>query len=309
MQESLSMLRGSDLEHEDTLIVALTFRCNSRCRFCIVETEIANRVDDTDERVLERVFEANAESQDFTRLVLTGAEVTLLPNLPALASAATDRGGFSTVRIQTNARKLKDPQLVRSLVAAGIGEYFVSIHAHTAELDNLMTKSPPSFAEMQAGVANLLDAGARVISNTVMTSDNLRHLPEIAAFITSLGVRESHLWNFLNIGDAGQHAQLVPLSEGIPYVLGALDVWADAEVETVVKWLPKCLLGRHGELLDNHQPQMLIRDEFQKRMGTNFGFDCVHAQRCSAFGRGCDGLHEGYVRALGDERDLLRPFE
>ena len=79
-------------------------------------------------------------------------------------------------------------------------------------------------------------------------------------------------------------------------------------MSSVVKWLPRCMLGRHGRLLDNHQPQMLIRDEFQIRMGTHFGFSCPHAQRCSAFGRGCDGLHEGYVQARGDARELLTPF-
>jgi cyclic pyranopterin phosphate synthase len=90
-------------------------------------------------------------------------------------------------------------------------------------------------------------------------------------------------------------------------VRDALDVLVQAGIEPVVKWFPRCLLGQHGHLLDNRQPQMLIRDSFQDRLSHNFGFNCIHAEDCDWFGRGCDGLHERHVAVFGDSADLLRP--
>jgi cyclic pyranopterin phosphate synthase len=308
MGMSLEMVRRARLDGEDTLILPLNYRCNSRCRFCIIETEIGARFADTPLEVFEAVFAENARTRRFRRLTISGAESTLHPALVDTARAATTRGGFEVVRIQTNGRRLRDPDLARRLVDAGVREYFVSIHAHTPELDAWITRSSRSFAEMVEGVGNVLGLGARVVSNTVISADNAPHLDGIAAFLVDLGVRESQLWGFLEIGEeAGQADQAVPLSTSLPPLLRALARFEAAGSEVVLKWLPRCVLGRFADRLDNHQPQMLIRDEFQSRLSDHFGFGCVHADRCRWFGRGCDGLHESYVRAFGDEAARLQP--
>lgn len=308
MDHSLQMIREQSVDNEDTLIVTLTFRCNSRCRFCIIEKEIEDALPDTDDEVLRRVLELNRDARQFKRLTLTGAEVTLLDDLEGAARRATQEGGFEVVRIQTNGRKLRDRALVDRLMAAGVREYFVSVHAHTAELDAHVTRAPASFRQMQEGIANLLAAGARVITNTVVTRDNYQHLPAIAAFLLELGVRDAQFWNFIEVGDAAQAEQLVSASEAAPHLLAALETLDAAGATTLVKWFPRCMLGRFADRLDNHQPQMLTRDEFQLRIGENFGFGCVHASRCSAFGRTCDGMHDRHRQVFGDLRDALRPF-
>ena len=305
---SLEMVQRARLDGEDTLILPLNYKCNSRCRFCIIETEIAARFADTIPEVFEEVFDWNARERRFSRLTISGAESTQHPGLESMARAATTRGGFEVVRIQTNGRKLRDRRFVERLLEAGVREYFVSIHAHTAELDAWITQSSRSFAQMREGVSHLVELGARVISNTVVSADNGAHLRELATFLVDLGVRESQLWSFLEIGEAaGQGDQLVSLDTALEPLLGALEVFEAAGSEVVLKWLPRCVLGRFGDRLDNHQPQMLIRDEFQQRLSRHFGFGCVHAAQCRWFGRGCDGLHESYVRAYGDEADRLRP--
>lgn len=317
---SLEMVRrvleqggASDHPDDDTLIVALNYRCNSRCRFCIIEREIDQRLEDTNRQVFAAVYRANAQARQqgrgFARLTISGAESTLIPDLPALVRQAVDQGGFERVRLQTNARRLADRGLAAALVAAGATEYFVSMHAPTAATDAHITRSPRSFAEMLRGVAHLQELGARVLANTVISADNATLLPELARFVIDRGVVEAHLWSFLHIGDAGQADQLVPLERSLEPLLRALDIFDDAGLSATVKWLPRCLLGRHGDKLDNHQPQMLIRDEFQVRLSDGFGFGCVNAERCRWFGRGCDGLHEGYVAAYGDEAERLRPEE
>ena len=305
---SLEMVQRARLEGEDTLILPLNYRCNSRCRFCIIETEIAARFDDTVPEVFDEVFSYNTSTRRFSRLTISGAESTLHPALESLARRATTDGGFDVVRIQTNGRKLRDRSFVERLMAAGVREFFVSIHAHTMALDAHITQSSRSFEQMREGVSNLLDVGARVISNTVISADNAPYLKQIAAFLVEQGIRESQMWSFLEIGEAaGQADQLVSLDTMLMPLLGALEVFESAGSDVTLKWLPRCVLGRFAGMVDNHQPQMLIRDEFQSRLSGHFGFDCAHAERCRWFGRGCDGLHESYVRAFGGEAARLKP--
>ncbi len=308
MGHSLEMIQRALQMGEDTIILPLNFTCNSRCRFCIIETEIDARFDDTQQEVFERLFAYNAEARQFARLTISGAESTLHPALPDIASAATSRGGFATVRIQTNARRLRDRALTERLIACGIREYFVSIHAHTAALDAYITRSSRSFSQMQEGVGHLVALGARVISNTVVSADNAAHLDAIAAFILGMGIRELQFWSFLEIGEEAHQAdQLVSLDVVTPALRAALDRVEQAGATAVVKWIPRCVLGPHGDKLDNHQPPMLMRDEFQDRLSDNFGFDCIHAHHCRWFGRGCDGLHASYRRVFGDEATRLSP--
>ena len=305
--ESLEMMARQELSAaEDTLILALTYRCNSACSFCIIATEIAQGLPEAPESLLREVFQSNAATGRFRRLTFSGAEVTLRPDLPRICERATSEGGFEVVRIQTNARRLGDRGLVRELMQAGCTEYFVSLHAHTSQLDRAITGSRRSFEEAVAGLEVLLEEGAQVWTNTVICRDNVQHLPEIVAFLGGLGVPHVELWSFLEVADPRQAQQHAPLAQVMPQVRRALDEADRLGLESVAKWLPRCLLGPHAHKLDNHQPQMVIRDEFQRRLGQSFGFSCVHGD-CRWLGRGCDGLHQTYRSRFGDERELLCP--
>lgn len=300
------MVRRELKEEEDSLIVALTYRCNSRCHFCILEKEL-NHYADPDVAILEPIFRENAKTRRFRRLILSGAEVTLREDLADLAARATGQGGFEVVRIQTNGRRLSDPALARRLFEAGIREYFVSVHAHQAALDATITRNSRSFEEMCEGMAQLRTLGAWMCSNTVVCRQNAAILPELAQLLIDLGFSEAHFWSFLHIGDAGQEDALIPLQDLLPPLHAALHLLRERGLRITTKWFPRCLLGEHGATLDNHQPQLLIRDEFQDRLSDGFRFGCVFSGECAHFGRGCDGLHAGYVARYGDERALLRP--
>ena len=293
---------------EDSIIMVLTYRCNSRCRFCIIESEIVAGLPDTDPRDVDVLIAHNAEKRQFSRLILTGAEVTLRADLPDIARRAVTEGGFSVVRIQTNARRLRDAAYAQTLISAGVREYFVSIHGHTAALDKQITRSSRSFAEMKAGVDVLLSAGAEVIANTVICRSNVAHLPQIADFILSMGITQLHFWSFLELDGVEQSAELVSLADSMPPLLEALDRVAAQGGTPTVKWMPRCLLGRHADRLDNHQPHMFIHDQFQARLNQSFEFRCPHERTCTHFRRGCDGLHQRYIEVFGDEAQRLEPI-
>ena len=117
-----------------SLTLALNYRCNSACSFCFIERELGLGLRDTPDEVLDEVFARNRARGDrrYRRLILSGAEATLRKDLGAIVTRARSEGGFDIVRMQTNARRLGDRSYIRSLVDAGLTEYFVSVHAGEA---------------------------------------------------------------------------------------------------------------------------------------------------------------------------------
>lgn len=289
------------------LTLALNYRCNSRCRFCFIEPEIAGGAADTPRELIDEVFRKNRQTEAFERVIFSGAEATLRKDFPEIVAAARTAGGFRHVRVQTNGRRMQDRAYAEELIAAGLDEYFVSMHAPRSELDALVTGTRRGFAEVRRGVRHLLELGVRVISNSAVTRDNYTELPSLARFLEAEGVRESELWAFVEFGDIGQSHQHVPFGEAMPYLHEAVAHLRGAGVTVRLSWFPRCLLGEHADLLHNHRAFTLILDEFAQRMHSNARFDCPHASRCSHFARSCIGIHERYQAMYGDERDVLRP--
>jgi MoaA/NifB/PqqE/SkfB family radical SAM enzyme len=236
---------------------------------------------------------------------LSGAEATLRADLPAIARRARSEGRFAHVRLQTNGRRLANRAYLDELIEAGIDEYFISVHAGTADLDAVLTRNPRSFFEMRNGLANCIAAGVRTISNTCVTSRNHGDLDALASFLIDEGVPESRFWAFIEFGDIGQAAEHVRFGEAVPNVLAAVERLREAERLVELQWFPKCLLGTHQHLLRNRRDDTLIHEEFTKRSHAHGAFSCPHQERCPAFGQSCLGLHERYVALFGDERQLL----
>ena len=290
------------------ITMALNYTCNSGCTFCFIEPELGMGLQDTTRDYLERVFDENASSGAFERIIFSGAEATLRPDLAEIVSRARERGGYKYVRIQTNARRLRDRDYLQRLIDSGLNEYFVSIHAPTAALDAALTRRPRSFVEMRQGIANILASGARLISNTAVSAGNYAVLPELADFLLAEGVAESQLWNFVEFGDIGQAGSHVPFADSIPKLKQAAARLQAGGNHVTLSWWPACLLGEHVDLLDNHRAFTLIHSQFAERMWANADFQCVHASSCSAFGDPCIGVHKRYREVCGDDADLLRPI-
>jgi len=293
----------------DSLTVAVNYVCNSRCSFCFIERELDLKIPDTDWEFLHAIFQKHtAEGAPYERLIISGAEATLRKDLPDIARAGLRDGGFKVVQLQTNGRMLRQTQLLETLIEAGITEYFVSIHAGTPELDAHLTRSKLSFEQMRAGLANLRDAGVRLISNTVITADSYQDLERTAQFLIDEQIPECQFWAFIEFGRIGHESEYVSYADSAPYLLRAIALLKAAGRKVVVSWYPECLLGEHSDVLDNHRATLIIDDEFGTRAAEYGGFGCPHQARCPRFGQSCQGLHQRYVEEHGDHADLLHPL-
>ena len=293
----------------DSVTVALNYRCQTRCSFCFTERELDLDLPDTDLTFIDRVLDENLRrGRLYRRIIYSGAECTLRKDLPDLAHRALTRGGFEVVQIQTNGRRLSNEHYLWKLLAAGISEYFVSVHAGTADLDAALTPPPQNIAEMRAGPRHVRKVGARLMSNTAVTRHNYRHLDDLATFLLEEEVPECHFWAFIEYGDIAQGGEHVPHPKAMPGLLAAVQRLRDAGRDVHLSWFPECMLGAHRDRLDNHRATLLIHDEFAQRSQKHGGFSCPHHKECPRFMKSCVGLHERYVEVFGDPPEALSPL-
>ncbi|RLB51474.1 MAG: hypothetical protein DRJ42_16770 [Deltaproteobacteria bacterium] len=285
----------------EDLTVTVDFRCHSACRFCIVQ-EGMNYFKGIPFELFQRAVDDNAKNRRYRRVTFTGGEITLEEKLFDYVAYARESGGFEEIRLQTNGRLLADSAYARSLVDAGVTEFFVSLHGHDAETQDYISQRSGSFDEAMAGMRNVVDLGACLMTNTVLITLNQDVLSKIVETVAPLAPSRMEFWNYLPMEDPGdERGLLAPMAELAPALRGALDGCAKHEIEVLVKYMPRCLLGDHGETLDNAQPDVVIVEEFYDIYPK---FACLYEAKCE-YAESCLGLTHAYIKKFGWDKELL----
>ncbi len=289
------------------LLLTFAFRCNFACRFCYVEDGLGGRFRGVTLDEAARLLADPALTAGVTRIVLSGGEVTLDKDLPAYVALARAVPSVEHVRIQTNASRLGDAALVAGLRAAGVDEFFVSLHGADAATCDAITAVPGSFAAIMAGLDQLAAAGATVVTNTVVCAANVASLPAIVALAHAKGARAAELWGYVPRVDAADaRAQLVRVTEAAPHLRQAVVDGLTRGLAMTVKYFPRCLLGDVAHVHSDAQPRLVIDDAFWQDYPT---YGCLYEGVCAAANvdDGCSGLADAYVRRFGWEEDALAP--
>ena len=255
----------------------------------------------------ERILSENKNKRRWKGLTLTGAEVTLRHDLPVLARAAR-AAGFEHVRIQTHGMRLADPAYCRELVAAGIDEFFVSVTAADAATHDAITGVSGAFDRTVRGLENL-DAieGVTTLTNTVITRRSYRQLPAVVARLAHLRrLAQMEFWTYWPMRETDEKDLVVSHPVVLPWLVSAIDAARNLGRAVEVKNFPKCLLGDHGDALDNDQPELVIDPEFWPEFMRNGFHQCVHRDICAA--QDCLGLNSAYIARFGLEADVLTPL-
>ncbi len=290
----------------DYVEVTVHFKCNLRCVHCMIEGTMDWLRPESDAS-FSRVLAENRLHRRWKGLTLTGAEVTLRPDLPALAQAART-AGFEHVRIQTHGVRLSDPAYCRALVSAGIDEFFISVTAADAATHDAITGVHGAFERTVRGLENL-DAidGVTTLTNTVITRRSYRELPAVVARLGHLRrLVQMEFWTYWPMRETDEKNLLVSHAEVLPWLVAAIDAARKMGRTVDVKNFPKCLLGAHGDALDNDQPELLIDPEFWPEFMRNGFHQCVHRETCAA--QECLGLNSAYIHRFGLQADLLTPL-
>jgi MoaA/NifB/PqqE/SkfB family radical SAM enzyme len=290
----------------DYVELTVHFACNIRCEHCMIEGTM-DWLEPESPASFDRLLALNHNEHRWKGLTLTGSEVTLDHDLPAMARRARE-SGFEHVRIQTNGIRLADASYCRDLVEAGIDEYFVSVTAADAHTHDSITKVPGSFEKTLEGLANLdTHSGVQVLTNTVITSRSYRQLPAVVERLAGLRrLVQMEFWNYWPMKATDDKNLIAPHVDVLPYLRGAIAAARALGRSVEVKNFPECLLGDDADALDNDQPKLVIDPAFWPEFMRNGFHQCVHRPHCGA--KRCLGLNTAYVNRYGWEADLLVPL-
>ena len=187
--------------------LAVTYRCNNRCRFCYAGCSAGSpcslptarregrfEIEDLPARELERVIRIFKDEAKVPFFSFTGGEPLLYKDLPRLARYATKLG--LRINLVTNGT-LATPERARALYRAGLRTAQVSLEAPDPAVHDELCGVPGAWERSVAGIRALREAGISVQTNTTAVRANLALLEEMPAFVASLGVRRMSMNLFI----------------------------------------------------------------------------------------------------------------
>lgn len=196
------------------LDLALTYRCNNDCAHCynarprdFAELDTARW-----KAIIDRAWQIG-----IPHIVFTGGEPTLRADLPELIAYAEAKGQITG--LNTNGRRLRDPDYLRLLVRSGLDHVQITLESHNPAIHDQMVGRRGAWAQTVAGVKNALDSPLYVMTNTTMLRWNAPTLAETLDFLGKLGVPTIGLNALIYSGkgatvDSGlDEAELAPLLE------------------------------------------------------------------------------------------------
>lgn len=287
------------------------WKCNNRCLFCVQ----GNKRDLYGNKSTDEVKRLLAEARkDSDSIVFTGGEVTIRPDLLELVRYARDLG-YGVIQIQTNGRVLAYRKACEDLIEAGATEFSPALHGHVPDLHDYLTRSPGSFAQTVKAIRNLKDLGQLVLTNTVVTRSNYRHLREMATLLVGLGVDQYQFAFVHPIGTAGEcFTAVVPRFALIePHIHRGLDVGIAAGRRVMTEAIPYCFMKGYEvyvaeriiprtKIFEGH---VTIEDYTQHRLveGKAKGPRCPEC----AFDPICEGPWREYPEYFGWDEFIPRP--
>ncbi|MCK6502835.1 radical SAM protein [Myxococcota bacterium] len=195
--------------------------CNNRCVFCI------DGLPKQEDRSYMRFEQMQAELERFyadgyRSVGFLGGEPTTYPRIVDSVAYAR-KLGFTRVAIATNATKLRLPHFTDRLLDAGLTRVTVSMHGHTAALEDRLTRVPGNFDKKVEALRYLrhkqqaqghLPDGLSV--NIVLNGWNAAALPKMMQFFyRDLGLSDLRV-NFIRAeGYAEGDAELTPRYEQV----------------------------------------------------------------------------------------------
>lgn len=282
--------------------IKVGFLCNNNCRFCVQadKRKYGNRSTNQIKRILEKA------SQSYQIAVFTGGEPTIREDIFDLVKYA-QKLGFEIIQIQSNGRMFAYQDFCQKMIRAGANEFALAIHGHLPQLHDYLTNSQGSFEQTYLGIKNLKELKQRVITNSVITKPNYRHLPAIAELLISLRVDQ---YQFAFVHPSGNAAKnfdsVVPFKSLVePYLKEGLRLGIKAGLEVMTEAIPSCLItGYENYLAENIMPEIKIFDfdstiedfeKFRRQEGKAKGPQC---KKCRYFTQ-CEGPWKEYPAKFG----------
>lgn len=254
-----------------------------------------------------KILTENSQTEKYTSLILSGAEVTINNDLIKFVEYARDMNFFENIRIQTNGRRLSDIHYCKKLIAAGINEFFISFYGHDQETHESLTRTKNSYHETMEGIKNLNDLNATVITNTVITRPNCESLPKILDTLSAFNnIKHIEFWNYWPMSKEHAYDLLESNKKIQKYLSEAIRRGEEKGISVTVRGFPECLLNGYEKHLDNVMPKVIIEDLFTEQFLQNAEGQCQFRQICSS--KQCKGITSAYIKKFGADEGIYNPI-
>jgi len=284
--------------------LTLGYACNYNCVFCSIEPG-KRKISKTTLEALADI--SRAQKEGFRTIGFGGGEPTIRPDIIRLAAAAK-ASGFQTIRVQTNGIMLSYPGFAGRLAEAGANYFKFSIHGHSAEVHDRLTRVKGSFDRAVRGLRNARGAGARTSVDIVVNRLNYRFLPQyVEYFALGEGVSGIGLIYPIYEGNMKLNARRIGVSmtEALPYVREAVSLAGGILLDrNIIFNVPYCLLEKsyHPLIpgarlnLKVNSPGAVEENVFLGSKGSK-----LRPKPCSVCPRleDCGGIWKNYARIFG----------
>lgn len=240
--------------------VKVGFACNNHCNFCVQgdkRYKFKPRTLEEIQDILKKEYNNDCKS-----VVFTGWEPTLHPNLIEVISFARDLG-FLEIQIQSNGRNFSKIEYVEKLLEAWVTEFSPSIHGFQRETHDSQVWANGAWDEVVRGLINLRKLRQRIIINSVITKDNYKEIPELAALLIKIWVTQFQ-FAFVHIlwsADTNKEVVVPRKTDILPYVYKALDLAKKHNIPAFTEAIPYCLMqGYEWAISENIMPETTVVD-------------------------------------------------
>jgi MoaA/NifB/PqqE/SkfB family radical SAM enzyme len=286
--------------------IKVGFYCNNLCKFCVQgrKRDYLPAKDCSEiERALKEAFEKGHEE-----VVFTGGEPCMHPNFIELVKMAKQTG-FKEIQIQTNGRMFAYPEFCLKTIQVGATQFSPALHGHIAKIHDSLTSVSGSFEQTVKGIKNLKKLNQYVLTNSVITSKNHMHIPELADLLVGLGVDQFQFAFIHILGTAAENDDwIVPRKSDImPFVKKGLDIGIRAGKKVTTEAIPFCLMeGYEDCIAERIMPETRIYDagfvvEEYGDYRRNSGKGKVKRKECEMckFFQVCEGPWKEYIDLYG----------
>jgi len=171
--------------------IAVTYRCNLRCRFCYAACGCRGSANgpagsELSTRQVVRLLEVIRREAEVPSVSFTGGEPALRADLEELVAAARTVG--LRCNLITNGT-LIDQERADRLRQAGLASAQVSLEGPDASIHDALTGVEGSFDKTIAGLSALRRAGIHTHTNTTINAVNAPHLARLVDMLAGLGLR------------------------------------------------------------------------------------------------------------------------
>jgi MoaA/NifB/PqqE/SkfB family radical SAM enzyme len=284
--------------------------CNSRCVFCLdghpTREQARFMAWNTMKSELERW-----RGEGYLSVGFLGGEPSVYPHI-VRAVAYASQLGYTRIALASNVMQLGRGDLADRLVEAGLTRVTVSMHAHTAKLEDRLTRVAGAFDRKIEAIARLkrhLAAGRLrdgLSINTVLNGYNYRYLPKMMKFVfVDLGLADFRINYVRPEGRAEQDAAVTPAYTAVMPVVAKAIVLNELHFKRVFTFggIPLCVL-----------PQELLRSRpLLERYAGDLYWD-LHTDcsiRAEGYDDGVSQVEDGRARFNWQDRkrfDLKHQF-